>query len=130
MQNLVCSLIISIFRYDANDVSPFPGSLERIASLRERFQTLSSSVSRYEQQVFNQTAKLASLNRTIDDGFEEDSRLNNRKTTLTPISGSDAPVTLEDIRKEEEEIKKLERKKRTLEDRVSAMERDLGGLLR
>lgn len=39
-------------------------------------------------------------------------------------------VTDEDLRCEEEEIGELERKKKELEDRVSGMERDLGGLLR
>lgn len=34
------------------------------------------------------------------------------------------------MRQEEKEIKELEKKKRGLEDRVSGMERDLGGLLR
>ena len=38
--------------------------------------------------------------------------------------------TLEDLEREEEEIKELENRKRMLEDRVSGMERDLGGLLR
>ena len=39
-------------------------------------------------------------------------------------------VTADDLRREEEEIRELEKKKRGLEDRVSGMERDLGGLLR
>ena len=40
------------------------------------------------------------------------------------------PLTKEDLEREEEEIKELERKKRGLEDRVTGMERDLGGLMR
>ena len=39
-------------------------------------------------------------------------------------------ITLEDLEREEEEIKELESRKRMLEDRVTGMERDLGGLLR
>ncbi len=35
----------------------------------------------------------------------------------------------EDLRREEDEIKELEIRKKTLEDRVSEIERDLGGLL-
>ena len=42
----------------------------------------------------------------------------------------DPAVTVNDLRREEEEIRELEKKKRGLEDRVSGMERDLGGLLR
>ena len=38
-------------------------------------------------------------------------------------------VTDEDIERELEEIKDLERRKRALEDRVTGMERDLGGLM-
>lgn len=39
-------------------------------------------------------------------------------------------VTDDDIERELEEIKELEEKKRTLEERVSGMEKDLGGLMR
>jgi hypothetical protein len=41
-----------------------------------------------------------------------------------------APMTKEDLMREEEEIRELENKKRGLEDRVTGMERDLGGLMR
>jgi hypothetical protein len=41
-----------------------------------------------------------------------------------------APMTKEDLMREEEEIKELERKKSGLEARVTGMERDLGGLMR
>lgn len=44
---------------------------------------------------------------------------------------SDSPLmTEEDLKREEENIKELEFKKRTLEDRVNGMEKDLGGILR
>lgn len=39
-------------------------------------------------------------------------------------------VTDEDIEREVEEIKDLERRKRVLENRVTGMERDLGGLMK
>lgn len=39
-----------------------------------------------------------------------------------------ADVTDEDLERELEEIRELERRKRTLEARVTGMERDLGGL--
>lgn len=41
-----------------------------------------------------------------------------------------APVTDEDLERELEEIRELEKKKQQLEARVSGMERDLGGLMR
>jgi vacuolar-type H+-ATPase subunit I/STV1 len=40
-----------------------------------------------------------------------------------------ADVTDEDIEREMAEIRDLERRKRTLEQRVAGMERDLGGLI-
>ena len=40
------------------------------------------------------------------------------------------PLSDEDLRREEERIAELERKKRTLEERVNGIEKDLGGLLR
>lgn len=36
----------------------------------------------------------------------------------------------EDLRREEEEVRELERKKRGLEDRVHTMGRDISGILR
>lgn len=50
----------------------------------------------------------------------------------TPAPGShpETPtVTDEDIERELAEIKELEKKKRALEERVTGMERDLGGLM-
>ena len=42
-----------------------------------------------------------------------------------------APVmTEDDLRREEEEVRQLERKKRGLEDRVNSMGRDISGVLR
>ena len=41
-----------------------------------------------------------------------------------------APDMSDDLERQVEEIRELELKKRILEDRVSEMERDLGGLLR
>lgn len=47
-----------------------------------------------------------------------------------PAATEDPEIIVDDLQKEEEEIRELENKKRGLEDRVSGMERDLGGLLR
>ena len=52
----------------------------------------------------------------------------------TAASSEDAEtitvITREDLEVEEAEIRELERKKKGLEDRVTGMERDLGGLMR
>ena len=64
-----------------------------------------------------------------DDDEVVDNEVNSGEKFAFPKS-IEFPVTAEDIQKEEEAIRDLEIKKRTLEDRVSGMERDLGGLLR
>lgn len=67
------------------------------------------------------------LSQEIDDfGPEEHGSVREYDDTkLTEVL-----ITAEDLENEEQEIRELERKKRALEDRVSGMERDLGGLLR
>ncbi len=61
---------------------------------------------------------------------DEDDADNDETVFITAATGASVAVTEEDLEKEQEEIYELERKKRGLEDRVSGMERDLGGLLR
>lgn len=46
-----------------------------------------------------------------------------------PVKTETSDITDEDIERELEEIRDLERRKRALEDRVTGMERDLGGLM-
>ena len=62
---------------------------------------------------------------TSRGGYSDDSKAEEGATEETTI-----PLTKEDLEREEEEIKELERKKRGLEERVTGMERDLGGLMR
>ena len=59
-----------------------------------------------------------------DDDDRSDGHARKRSTIEQP------QITAEDFLREEEEIRDLEKKKRALENRVSEMERDLGGLLR
>ena len=109
--------------------SPIPGAPEKIVSLRSRHGQLTSSIARFESRVSKQTGQLAKMNKgkyagaddenSEPDGFDESQ--NEYEQTQT---------TAEDLLKEEDEIRELEKKKRTLEERVSSMERDLGGLLR
>ena len=67
-----------------------------------------------------------------DDGSDVD--YNHDEDVEVKLSATSARIGPQirgmHARQEEEEIKELERKKRGLEDRVSGMERDLGGLLR
>ena len=78
-----------------------------------------------------QTAHLARMNRAKngDDDFDEEHNYSDEEMTIqTDFQG--LHVTEADLERENQEIRDLEKKKRTLEDRVSGMERDLGGLLR
>lgn len=47
-----------------------------------------------------------------------------------PQQQQDTHVTDEDIERELEEIRELERRKRTLEERMTGIDRDIGGLMR
>ncbi|MCJ1274046.1 hypothetical protein MMC21_001840 [Puttea exsequens] len=114
-------------------IYPITGAPERIASMRSRSEQLNSSIARYEGRIANQMAQLAKMNThkdgSVDFEDEDDEDLDNRNVNETD-SSHEMHVTEEDLRKEDEEIRELEKKKRVLEDRVSGMERDLGGLLR
>jgi len=109
------------------EVYVMDGAKEKLAQLRSRYARLQTSLHHYEQKVVKQTRELERMNRQGDwDGDSPDEDLPGED-----VDGEDtAIVTDELLRQEEEEIRELERKKRELEDRVTGMERDLGGLLR
>ncbi|KAL8862540.1 MAG: hypothetical protein Q9178_001038 [Gyalolechia marmorata] len=111
---------------------PMPGARERISSLRSRFDQLTASVTKYEARVSKQTAQLAKRNRRGDTSNDPDAAGLGESADLEMLDErtNDVPITAEDLDREEQEIRELEKKKRALEDRVSGMERDLGGLLR
>ncbi|KAI9868311.1 MAG: hypothetical protein M1813_005754 [Trichoglossum hirsutum] len=114
--------------------NPIPNTAQKISSLRTRYSQLTSSISHYESRVAKQGAQLDRMNRGQDFDLEDDDDDDDDDGSLpdrTPTAAaSEVEVTEEDLRREEEEIRELELKKRTLEERVSGMERDLGGLLR
>lgn len=112
--------------------SPVAGAREKMSSLRSRFDQLTSSIARHEARVSRQTSQLAKMNRRGDPNEDagnimSQEQANGEADAEQPIK---IPITAEDLEKEEQEIRDLERKKRALEDRVSGMERDLGGLMR
>ena len=107
---------------------PIAGAPERIALLRSRYEQLNASISRYESRVSKQTSQLAKLNRQKDGS--EDEEVDDDREGAGDALTTGIQVTEEDIQNELEEIAELEKKKRVLEERVSGMERDLGGLLR
>lgn len=115
-----------------SDVYPIPGSKERIRSLQSRFDQLTASIGRYENRMSKQTLELSKINRRGGLGEEGYAASPNEISDIFPRNGKsdELPITAEDLEKEEQDVRELERKKQALEERVSGMERDLGGLLR
>jgi hypothetical protein len=105
--------------------SPIPGATDKIASLRQRHRRLAGSIQHYEAKVAEQTSQLSRLNRSRNYGSDYDGE---EVVEEEPVTMEE--FTEEDMRLEEEEIMELERKKRRLEERVSAMEKDINGVMR
>lgn len=125
------SFLIALLVSVSNIVSPVPGATEKIASLRNRYRQTAESVALYEEKVMKQQSRLEKKNKGAglgrsqsqdDDGIDIDTGL-----ALTDAGNT---VTDDDLRLEEQEIKEFEMRKRALEERVTGMEKDLGGLLR
>jgi len=111
------------------DVYTMDGARERIGALRNRFARLQTSLKHYEARVAKQARELERGSRAA--GWEEEEE-DEEEEEGGDGDGDDTmmEVTDDDLLREEEEIRELERKKKELEERVSGMERDLGGLLR
>lgn len=106
-----------------------PGVLEKIGSLRMRYEKISTSIENYESRVAHQTKKLARMNRSTE-GVNGKDDFNASEAQLALMAGDHRRITQEDLDKEADEIRELEKKKLALESRVRGMERDLGGLSR
>jgi chromosome segregation ATPase len=90
--------------------------------LRYRHEKIVESISRLEDRVAASTAELEQMRHSYGD--------NEHDLAAMPISRSDTlDVTDEDLERELAEIRELEQRKRALEDRVTGMDRDLGGLM-
>lgn len=107
-------------------VYPMPGARDKIMQLRQRHQQLMSNIAHYEARVEFQAKELERMNHSVD--FEVDDVFDDGETGKQPMST--ALPNPADLEREEAEVRELERKKKTLEDRVTDMERDLGGLMR
>uniref|UniRef100_A0A0B7JVG0 DASH complex subunit SPC34 n=1 Tax=Bionectria ochroleuca TaxID=29856 RepID=A0A0B7JVG0_BIOOC len=100
-------------------VYELPGARERIAALRVRHRNGRNTAAYYEAKVAEQAEALASLNKKDwmeDEGDEEEKE------------DEDDVWTVEDLRREEEEARGMEAKKRELQLRLRAMEKDLAAL--
>lgn len=108
------------------DVYTIAGATEKIHALRRRHGEVAASISSLEDKVARQQSLLDRRNKGLDSEEEagEDDVAGGFMANETPVA-----FTEEDFQIEEDEIRELEAKKKALEDRVSGMERDLGGLL-
>lgn len=99
-------------------VYELPGARERISALSSKHAHGKNTLAYYEAKVEEQAQQLASLDRDWMADEEEDE-----------YEGDDV-WTEDDLRREEEEAREMEIKKRELQLRLKAMEKDLGGLMR
>ena len=88
---------------------------------------------RYEDLVSEQATQLGKMDRSSNFAFD-DNEIDDLEADTNPVPIS-APeeglaITEGELKIEEEACAELERKKRTLEERVTGMEKDLGGLMR
>lgn len=116
-----------------SDLSPIPGASDKIAALRQRHEQLAANIAHYEDRVSRNTQELQLQNRPASRGAEvdeEDDMAEKVDEEAEAGAVASAPLTKEDLQREEQEVRELERKKRGLEVRVEGMGRDLGGLMR
>ncbi|KAH0493082.1 hypothetical protein TgHK011_008004 [Trichoderma gracile] len=104
-------------------VYELPGARERIAALRARFRHGRDTTAYYEARVAEQAEQLAGMNKGWT-GAAQGEEHQDRDEAGT----GDDEWTEEDLRREEEEARLMERKKRELQARLRSMEKDLGGL--
>ncbi|KAJ6132839.1 hypothetical protein N7471_008054 [Penicillium samsonianum] len=104
------------------NVYPVAGAQEKIANLRYRHEMISESIAQLEGRVATNTAELDQMRHSYgDDEYD---------FSPASVAQPEIPeVTDEDIERELAEIRDLERRKRRLEERVTGMDRDLGGLI-
>ncbi|PGH00430.1 hypothetical protein AJ79_08203 [Helicocarpus griseus UAMH5409] len=107
------------------NVYPISGATEKIASLRQRHYEVSKSIAHLESRIAEQSAQLERMNRSQSYDYD-------MPEPVEPVAAEPAvpDVSEEDLQREMQEIRELEMRKRRLEDRVTGMERDLGGLMR
>lgn len=103
-------------------VYALPGALEKIPQLRQRYAHQTNTLAYYEAKVAEHEAALGRMNKDHWMGDDEE-----------PEGKEDDEyedrMTEEDLRAEEEVVRELDRKKRELQQRLRAMDKDLGGLL-
>ncbi|CAK7222400.1 hypothetical protein SBRCBS47491_004853 [Sporothrix bragantina] len=109
-------------------VYALPGALERIPMLRQKHAQQTNTLNYYENKVAEQAQRLEEMNRDRRGGGDGDEGDDNLSTMAVEPAQPEGPSE-EELRHEENEIRELERKKKELQERLRAMDKDLGGLL-
>lgn len=108
-------------------VYPLPGALERIPAQRAKYAQQSNTLAYYEAKVAEQQGMLERMNlERVLDGEEDGEEEGDEEGGGAQGGGA---LTEEDLRREEEELRALDRRKRELQARLRAIESDLGGLM-
>lgn len=102
-------------------VYDLPGAKERIATLRAKHRNGTNTMAYYDAKVAEQSEELASMNKGFMDEEEPEDE---------PEDDGEEIWTEDDLKREEAESRELETRKRDLQARLRAMEKDLGGLMR
>ncbi|KAI1432987.1 DASH complex subunit Spc34 [Xylaria sp. CBS 124048] len=109
-------------------VYPLPGALERIAAQRAKYAHSRSTLAYYEAKVEEQAEVLRQMNKDHwKDNAENDD--DDDEEPRDDAGGNGDIITEEDLRRIEAEVRDLEKKKKDLQERLRAMDKDLGGLL-
>jgi hypothetical protein len=106
------------------EVYSVAGAQDKIRALHNRQQEIAASVSVLEDKVARQQSLVE--RKTSAAGIDDDDEI----TKDTRPRNAEPVFTEDDLLATEEEIRELEAKKQALEDRVTGIERDLGGLLK
>jgi hypothetical protein len=93
--------------------------------LRSRHEQLKSSIAHYEALVAQHSAELSQASQGAYD--EDDFSVGETRNAASRMPALES-YQPEDFEREEAELKELEIQKLSLEDRVSGIDRDLGGL--
>lgn len=112
-------------------VYPIPGAADRISQLRRRHQQLEANIAHYVDRVAEQRKEFDKMEKPSSAAdSEENEDVEDDETSQGWAQTERVVLAQEDWDVAEEDIKELERKKKSLEDRVTGMERDLSGLIR
>ncbi|KAF2711743.1 acyl-CoA dehydrogenase NM domain-like protein [Pleomassaria siparia CBS 279.74] len=101
-------------------VYPIPGVRERIAAMRQRHARLEASIEHYEYKIAEQTTQLSKVNRSRDY-IEDEPEAIDAETQAPAFQ----PMTSEDLQREDDEVRQLEKKKKGLEDRQNTLRKNI-----